>query len=78
MMLDFVATRYHILPSKLLSDGSSIDYLIAQYAQDYQSHINQQQEARGTSKVPSDLKMAPKLSQDTMQAMMERARNGQG
>lgn len=71
-MLDAVAQRYGVLPSELLQKGNSLDITIANLAQEYVNRKNA--ETNGQS-IP---KRAPNLSQDEMQAMIDRVKKKQG
>lgn len=65
-MLDSVAQRYGILPSRLMSEGSSFDIFIAEMAQRY---LNRAAETARTGRPP-----VPELDTKTLQAMMDRVR----
>ena len=67
-MIDAVSQRYGVLPSKLLSSGSSVDIMIATTAQSYAAR--KQAEADGKP-LP---KRAPKLTEKEMLAMVKRAK----
>jgi len=70
LMLDSVAQRYGILPSKLLKEGSSLDIVIADAAQGY---LNQKQlEAEAIRNGQPYIKPAPKLSEEEMMAMINK------
>lgn len=72
LMLDSVAQRYGILPSKLLVEGSSLDIVIADAAQTY---INQkQEEAQARQNGVPYVKPAPQLSEEEMMAMINKVK----
>lgn len=39
LMLDFVAERYGMLPSQVLKEGNSLDFVIAEAAQGYKNKL---------------------------------------
>lgn len=67
-MIDAVAQRYGVLPTVLLSSGSSVDIMIATTAQSYAAR--KQAEAEGKP-LP---KRKPVLTEKEMMAMVERAK----
>jgi hypothetical protein len=72
LMLDFVAERYGMLPSQVLKEGNSLDFVIAEAAQGYKNktQAEAQARARGETLQPK----VPKLSQEEMMKMLERAK----
>lgn len=75
LTLDFVAQRYGMLPSQLLREGSSLDFVIADAAQGYANkrQAEAQAMARGQTLEPK----IPKLSEAEMMKMLERAKEHQ-
>lgn len=73
MTLDFVAQRYGVLPSHLLTNGSSVDVMVADIAQSYQ--IEKQAEANAKARGENYTKPVTPPTQDEMLAMLERAKN---
>ena len=68
-IVDTMAQRYHLLPTEVLSRATTFDLEVMFVSQDFQHRRSQQQEnAQGD-------KPRPKLSQDQMQAMLDRARS---
>ena len=70
LTLDFVAKRYGMLPSRLLVEGVSIDVYIADLAVSYENHLYKRQQTGATSDKP-----VPTMTQEQMQAMIDRAKN---
>lgn len=67
LALDNLATRYHCLPSQILSTGTTFDLRVCEVATMW---INRQNNPdTHSSKLSSD------LSEDQMRQMIERARN---
>ena len=69
LLLDFVSKRYGKLPSEVMRKGNTFDFYIADLAASYQSWYHEQ--ARKDS---GGSPRAPKLSQEEMQAMIDRVR----
>ena len=74
LLIDAIATRYHCLPSKILQEGDTFDVFIINSAIDIQQYEQKVAEAyrEGKPKPP------PRMSQDVLKAMLERARNRDG
>lgn len=68
LTLDFVSKRYGKLPSEMLEVGSSIDVHIAEIAVEYENYLYKKE--RGDISVN-----VPKMSQEQMQAMIDRVKN---
>lgn len=69
LLLDFVSKRYGKLPSEVMRKGNTFDFYIADLAASYQSWYYEQ-----SRKDSGGAPTAPKLSQDEMQAMIDRVR----
>lgn len=67
LTLDFVAKRYGMLPSHVISQGSSYDVYVADLAVSYENY----QHRRAQGQAPA----APHMSQEQLQAMVDRVRN---
>mgnify|MGYP006300787445 CR=1 FL=1 len=70
LALDFVAQRYGMLPSQLLVQGTSLDVVIAQQAQEFTNR--KQAEARGMGRNPQN--NVPQLSEAEMMEMLRKAK----
>lgn len=69
LLLDFVCKRYGKLPSEAMRKGNTFDFYIADLAASYQSwYYEESRKESGASP------KAPKLSQEEMQAMIDRVR----
>ena len=73
-MLDRMATRYHYLPSQILSSASTLDLYVMNNAMSY---YKRQQDSSQTM-AGSDKPSAPELSQDEMMTLLNKtkAQNG--
>jgi hypothetical protein len=67
--LDFVAKRYGKLPSEVIESGSSIDLQIANLAVHYENYLHKKHQDK------ADGKITPNLSQEEMQAMLDKVRS---
>jgi hypothetical protein len=69
-MLDAIATRYHVLPSEVVSRADTLDYFVMDVSMSY--HRLQQEradaKAHGRAPPPQDLPL------NKLQEMMERVR----
>jgi hypothetical protein len=65
-MLDGLATRYHLLPSEVLSRADTLDVLVMEVALDW--HNQRMERARDSAEGKST---APKLPQDQLKAMID-------
>lgn len=77
LSLDFVGRRYGMLPSKILLEASSLDMIIADAAQGYESHLREEHEKQSQAGVPGGLRPAPKLTTEQMQSMLNQVRQTQ-
>lgn len=68
LSLDFIAKRYGKLPSEVIESGSSIDLQIANLAIEYESYLTKK------AQNSKDGVITPDLSQEEMQAMLDRVR----
>lgn len=68
VLLDFAATRYHILPSEFVRRGDTMDLYIMDLACSYQKHLQDQDQAKRDGKPPPP----PKLSVAELKALMDR------
>ena len=73
-MIDAIATRYHCLPSKILQEGDTFDVFIINSAMELQQYQQQVMEAQSQGKP----KPPPKMSQEVLKAMLDRARREDG
>lgn len=69
LILDHIATRYHLLPSQVLEQADTLDYLVMDVAISWH---RAQQEAAETG---SGQKAVPNLPVNKLQDMIERVRN---
>jgi len=70
LVLDYLATRYHLLPSQVLEQADTLDYLVMDIAQAYERYQREKSEARSRGQAPP----APDLPINTLQDMIERVR----
>jgi hypothetical protein len=73
LLLDGLATRYHLLPSEVIQRADTLDVLVSETAQAWQRRQRELAEAKAHGRAPA----APRLSQDEMQAMLSRVRKKQ-
>lgn len=71
MLLDGLATRYHLLPSEVIQRGDTLDVLVMDAAQAWQHRQRELAEAKASGKAAP----APKLTLEQMRAMMQRAKD---
>ena len=69
-MLDAIATRYHVLPSTVMSTADTLDYYVMDVANSYHQYQQGQAERKRSGQPPP----APALSINKMQEMIERVR----
>lgn len=70
LVLDHLATRYHLLPSRVLAEADTLDYLVMDIAVAHDRWQRERAEAKGRGLPPP----APDLPINTLQAMIERVR----
>lgn len=70
MSLDFVGRRYGVLPSTLLATGSSLDMVIADAAQGYETYIRERSQGKGVDHTNHG------LTEEQMLAMVAQAKQG--
>lgn len=68
LTLDFVARRYGMLPSHLLREGSSLDFVIADAAQGYENFLRERAEKGNNTPI------APDLTEDQMLDMIKKVK----
>jgi hypothetical protein len=69
-VLDNLATRYHLLPSQVLSQADTLDFLVMDVVLAYDRYRSDQEEAKRTGRAPT----APNLPINTLQEMMNKVR----
>lgn len=70
LLIDGMATRYHLLPSQIIQQADIFDLYVMDTAQAWQAYCYEQENAKTNGKAP----VAPKLSQAEMLKMMERVK----
>lgn len=70
LILDSLATRYHLLPSQVLTQADTLDYYVMDVAHSYEQYQRQLAEAKVSGKP-----MPANLTVDQMQNMLERVKN---
>ena len=70
LLLDSIATRYHLLPSEVLNRADALDYLVMDVSTSWQRREQDLAEAKSKGVAPP----APELSINTMQQMLERVK----
>lgn len=70
MILDGLATRYHLLPSEVLSRADTLDFVCLDVATTWHNYQQECAVARANNQPPPP----PPMSINKMQAMMERVR----
>jgi hypothetical protein len=70
-MLDMMASRYHLLPSAVLSDADSLDFLVMDVAVSHERYVREREQARAAGHAPP----AAPISVSNMQDMIKRVRN---
>lgn len=65
-----MATRYHLLPTTVLSQADSLDYYVMDVAMSYQRYLQDKEDAKTSGRAPT----APNLTVNKMQEMIERVR----
>ena len=71
LLLDFAASRYNCLPSEFVRRADTMDLYIMDIACSYQNYKQEQAQAASEGRT-----MAPKLSVEQMQSMIERVKHG--
>ena len=69
-MLDNLATRYHLLPSRVLAEADTLDFLVMDVMLAYTQYQQDKAEAKRTGTAPR----APDIPINTLEQMIERAR----
>ena len=72
LTLDYVSKRYGLLPSEFLQRGSTLDIECAEIAISHEVYMTEKANRKSTAGGPPP---APALSQEQMQAMIDRVRN---
>ena len=67
-MLDNLATRYHLLPSQVLDQADTLDFLVMDVSLAYQRYEREKADAKSKGVAPP----APNLPLHTLQDMVER------
>lgn len=70
IMIDSVATRYHVLPSQVLAHADTFDLWVLDIAATWQQQQQAQAQARSTGQLPP----APDIPVNKLQEMLERVR----
>ena len=70
MILDGIATRYHLLPSEVLARSDVLDYIVLDVATTWHNYQQEVATARANNRPPPP----PPMSINKMQEMMERVR----
>jgi hypothetical protein len=70
MILDGLATRYHLLPTEVLSRADTLDYIVMDVAVTWMNYQQAVAHAKASNQPPP----APPMSINKMQEMMERVR----
>lgn len=70
-MLDMIASRYHLLPSSVLSQADSLDFLVLDVAVSHERYLRERETARAAGHAPP----AAPLSVSNMQDMIKRVRS---
>ena len=69
-MLDNLATRYHLLPSRVLAEADTLDFLVMDVVLAYNKYSQDKSEAQRKGVAPAP----PKLPLNTLQEMVERVK----
>lgn len=69
-MLDAIGTRYHLLPSEVVSRADTLDYYVMDVSMSYQRLQQERAEAKAHGRPPP----AQDLPLNKLQEMMERVR----
>ena len=69
-MLDNLATRYHLLPSRVLAEADTLDFLVMDVMLAYTQYQQDKAEAKRKGTAPA----APNLPLNTLEKMIERTR----
>lgn len=72
LTLDFVSKRYGLLPSEFLARGSTLDIECAEIAVSHEVYLTEKANRKNAAGGPPP---APALTQEQMQAMIDRVRN---
>lgn len=70
MLLDNLATRYHLLPSEIVRRADALDVLVMDVAVSWEQYQRDVQAAKARGLAPP----APKMNQQELQAMLEKVR----
>lgn len=74
MSLDFVAQRYGMLPSQLLREGNSLDFIVADTAQGYQNHLREQANQPPGSPQQTNHNLSEEKMMDMIKKVKEQAK----
>ena len=69
-MIDGVATRYHVLPSEVMSRADTFDLMVMDVAQSWHNH----QQRLAESRARGEPDPVPEIPLNTLQQMIERVR----
>jgi hypothetical protein len=71
LVLDNLATRYHLLPSRVLAEADTLDFLVMDVVLAYNKYSQDKSDAQRKGLAPP----APKLPLNTLQQMIERVKS---
>jgi hypothetical protein len=69
-VLDNLATRYHLLPSQVLAQADTLDFMVMDVVLAYDRYTQDKQQAQKMGCAPT----APDLPINTLEQMIERVR----
>lgn len=75
LMLDTIASRYHCLPSEVVERADTFDIFIVNTALGLHAKAREEEERRANRKGPP---VAPRLTQEQMEAMLASVDNKNG
>lgn len=70
LLLDSLATRYHLLPSEIMTRSDTLDILVMDAAVSWSKYMEDQQQAKRDGRPP-----APQIPVNKLQDMMRAAKN---
>lgn len=73
ILLDSLATRYHLLPSQVLQQADTLDIMVMDVAHGYDRYLRERNSAQAAGQPPP----APPLSVNKMQEMIQRVKGKQ-
>jgi hypothetical protein len=69
-VLDNLATRYHLLPSRVLAEADTLDFFVMDVVLAYHKYEQERSQAKSKGQAPP----APNLPLNTLQEMIERVK----